>query len=280
MSGFSAHWLALREPADQRARNAGIAGMVAQTLGSAGHVLVCDLGAGTGSSLRALAPRLPARQDWLLIDSDPALLAAARGGLTDWADHAEASGRGFKLAVGDRRIDVTLREADLSGHLEHLLPASLELISSSALIDLVSDSWLDRLAHAARRRGAAVLMTLAYAGVERWMPPWPADAEMLAAFIAHQQGDKGFGPALGPQAAEVLSHKLKRVGYEVVLAPSPWRLTAERDARLIAVLADGIAAAVTETGSVPPGRVAAWLASRQTAVAAEIAHIDLFARLP
>ncbi len=280
MSGFSADWLALREPADRRARNDGIARMVAQSLAGAAHASICDLGAGTGSSLRALAPVLPVRQDWLLIDSDPALLAAARTALAGWADHADVADAGLAFAIGDRRIGVRLHQADLRDDLDGLLPAAADLINGSALIDLVSDAWLDRLVQAARRRGSMVLMTLSYAGLETWTPPFPADAEMLAAFTAHQQGDKGFGPALGPRAAEVLSRKLKRAGYEVVLAPSPWRLSTDREPALIAALAEGIAAAVGETGRLPPERVAAWRAARRAAAAVEIAHIDLFARLP
>lgn len=276
MSGFSADWLALREPADRRARSAGIVHVLARAFAGAEEVSVCDLGAGTGASLRALAPVLPERQRWRLIDSDPRLLDLGRAELAAWADAVE----GDRLEVGDRTIELALVEADLSCGLEEALPAEIDLVTSSALIDLVSDAWLDGLVAAVRRRGAAVLMALAYAGVERWRPAHRADAAMLAAFTDHQRGDKGFGPALGPAAAEVLSRKLKQAGFEVVMAPSTWQLAAKRDGALIGALADGIAGAVAETGQVEAGTVESWLAARRAAAAVDIGHIDLFARLP
>lgn len=282
MSGFSAEWLALREPADLQARNSGIVRMLQQTFSEAERIAVCDLGAGTGSSVRALAPLLPRVQDWTLIDHDPDLLTAARAQLSAWAAPAatKPADDGVSLVREDQQLGITLLQADLRGGVDQLLPASVDLINGSALIDLVSDSWLDQLTLAAAKRAATVLMTLSYAGVERWQPEHESDDEIQAAFNAHQQGSKAFGPALGPRATEVLARKLKNAGYEVVLGPSPWRLVGARDASLMAMLAEGIAGAAAETGQITSERANAWLHARRTASTAEIGHIDLFARLP
>ena len=72
MSGFSADWLALREPLDHASRNAAVAAACAAHFAGAETLAVLDLGCGTGSNLRALAPILPERQDWRLVDHDPA----------------------------------------------------------------------------------------------------------------------------------------------------------------------------------------------------------------
>ena len=77
MSGFSADWLTLREPYDLRARNPAVLDAVAAFLKPLSPVRVVDLACGTGSTLRALSPHLPARQNWKLIDNDPDLLAHA-----------------------------------------------------------------------------------------------------------------------------------------------------------------------------------------------------------
>lgn len=282
MSGFSAEWLALREPADLQARNPGIARMLQQAFAEMDRIAVCDLGAGTGSSVRALAPLLPRVQDWTLIDHDPALLTAARAQLSAWAAPAQARQADDRLSLEreDQQLSISLQQADLRRDLDQLLPASADLINGSALIDLVSDAWLDQLTLAAAKRAATVLMSLNYAGVERWQPAHESDDEIQAAFNAHQQGNKAFGPALGPRATEVLARKLKNAGYEVVLGPSPWRLSASRDAALMAMLAEGIAGATAETGQIAPKRANAWLHARRAASTAEIGHIDLFARLP
>src|SRR5439155_27096120 len=68
MSGFSADWLMLREPYDLRARNLTVLVAVETSLRPRSQVQIVDLASGTGSTLRALSPRLPKRQNWTLID--------------------------------------------------------------------------------------------------------------------------------------------------------------------------------------------------------------------
>ena len=75
MSGFSAAWLALREPYDARARNADVFSAVAALFKHRDLMQIVDLACGTGSAVRALGPRLAARQNWRLADNDPGLLA-------------------------------------------------------------------------------------------------------------------------------------------------------------------------------------------------------------
>src|SRR5947207_1786351 len=79
MSSFSSDWLALREPADHKARSARLASTIADVLPSVYDLAVLDLGAGTGSNFRYLSRRLERhrRQHWLLVDHDAALLARA-----------------------------------------------------------------------------------------------------------------------------------------------------------------------------------------------------------
>ena len=59
----------------------------------------------------------------------------------------------------------------------------------------------------------------------------PADAarsrRSIAAVNAHQRTDKGFGPALGPEAAQTAVERFERVGYSVVQGASDWVFGAE-----------------------------------------------------
>ena len=77
MSGFSADWLALREPHDERARNAEVLDAVVAAFAWHAVARVADLACGTGSTYRALSPRLPPTQRWRLSDNDLSLLARA-----------------------------------------------------------------------------------------------------------------------------------------------------------------------------------------------------------
>ena len=121
MTGFSAEWLALREPYDARARNPEVLEAVAAFLKPLPSVRVIDLACGTGSTLRALSPCLPARQNWQLVDNDVGLLM-----------YAQAT----PLA---KDIDVTVIPLDLNRDLEAALDGEVDLVATSALLDLVSD---------------------------------------------------------------------------------------------------------------------------------------------
>ena len=72
MSGFSASWLALREPYDVAARNREVLDTMAAAFAGVAPLAVTDLGCGTGSTLRAISPLLPASQSWRLADNDEA----------------------------------------------------------------------------------------------------------------------------------------------------------------------------------------------------------------
>ena len=84
MTGFSADWLGLREPADTAARPPDLVDWIAPSLPRDRSVHVLDLATGTGSNLRYLAPRLGGLQQWVLADHDPALLGAMPERLAAW----------------------------------------------------------------------------------------------------------------------------------------------------------------------------------------------------
>jgi hypothetical protein len=246
---FDTAWLDLREPADHAARDAGLLRTFAEALPDAPRIV--DLGSGTGSTLRAVSAALPHAQ-WRLTDHDPALLSEAKRR----APHAE-----------------TL-EVDLARDLSRALSGEADAITASALIDLVSAEWLDALVAGAR--GRTLYIALSYDGHEEWSPAHEDDAEIFAAFQAHQRGDKGFGPALGPEAVFYLKTALLDAGYQVETAASPWQVG---PGPLMESLATGIAGAAQEAG-VSAQTAENWLKARRDCAGCSVGHIDLLARLP
>ncbi len=92
---FAADWLALREPFDLAARSVALARRLAERLPRRPRLM--DLGAGTGSMFRFLAPIIGRGQDWILVDADAALLDDAFGRTAAWARrHAFRRDRGGK----------------------------------------------------------------------------------------------------------------------------------------------------------------------------------------
>ena len=226
---FSPDWLALREPADVKARSPRLASLVGGAL-PADVVHALDLGTGTGSNVRYLAERLPGRQDWLLVDADSRLIEEAKR----------------KSSFGIARV-VDLVEAVASPELG--IFSGRDLVTASALLDLVSARWLHGLAGKCRQVGAAVLFSLTYDGDIRCMPAEPEDELIRDLVNRHQQGDKGFGPALGPAASGAAERCFADLGYRVESEPSPWVLTP--DAR------DDVAAAPS-TGELQRQLIEGW----------------------
>ncbi len=227
---------------------------------------VLDLGSGTGANLRFLAPLLGEQQHWRLVDADPALLADGAARSADLAG----------VAVERLCLDLT----DSWERLEAVKPT---LVTASALLDLVSADWLERLAQRCQTWRAAVLIVLSYAGTIIWEPALADDRRVCAWLNRHQRTDKGFGPALGPKAAPALAAWLANRGYQVTLRPSPWRLGAEHAALQTALLAGWVDAA-QEIAPNRAGKLTAWANQRRAWIEQgqsrlTVGHWDLFATL-
>lgn len=277
MSGFQASWLALREPADHFARSAPLATRFAQALGERPRLL--DLGAGTGANFRYLAPRLGRAQEWLLIDHDPALGEAARAAIGDWA-----AGSGWPVSAADDglRIEAPGNLWELACRLEDLAEgwpedAQASAITASALLDLASADWLARLARWCR--GLPVLVALSVEGSLEWQPAEPGDQTVRLRFLAHQRRNKGFGPALGPDAPGRFAEALEAQGHRVEMTRSDWRLGPE-DAALLGATLEGIVGAAREVAADP--LLERWAATRRRQLAEgglglTVGHVDLLA---
>ncbi len=258
MSGFSAEWLALREPADHAARSASLTSDLATVLDGRRPLRVLDLAAGTGSNLRYLSDRLPPEQRWLLVDHDPALLAQALLRMP----------RGAPIEhVDTREQDLSAPEALASGIFD-----GRALVTASALLDLVSEAWLRSVAARCRDAGATVLFVLSYDGRLRCTPEHEADAMVRDLVNQHQRTDKGFGPALGPDGTDVAARCFADCGYAVQREPSDWRLTPDQSAlqqELIAGWADAAAAIAPERASA----IESWRGARLAHVDARRSHV-------
>jgi hypothetical protein len=264
VSGFSAEWLALREPYDVGARNPSVLDAVAMAFGAEAALAIVDLACGTGATVRAIAARLPARQTWRLVDNDLGLLA--RAGTLGELPHRS----------------VCARAVDLARDLELALEGPLDLITCTALLDLVSGEWLERLVVETAARRLPLYAALSYDGEAALDPPDPFDADMVAAVNTHQRRNKGFGPALGPAAAAQAIERFERLGYSVVQGRSDW-VFEPADGAIQNEILSGWAAAARELDERPAQQIAAWLTRRRELVAARrshmrIGHTDFFAR--
>ena len=257
-------WLRLREPADRRARSTELAGELGAALPT-GPVRILDVGCGTGSTTRWLAPLLPGPQRWLLVDRDPALLALVPERTVGVVDRD-----GEPVALSTRRDEITsLSAADL---------AEVDAVTASALVDVLTAAEIDGLAAACAAAGVPALITLTVSGEVEVDPPDPVDAEVAAAFDAHQRRTVAGRALLGPDAAATTADAFARHGMTVRTASTPWRLGDDDRQLAVRWLTERVAAAVEQRPELTVSAASA-LTRRVNAVRlhAVICHVDLLA---
>lgn len=276
---FAGEWLALREPADHAARSDDLARQAAHWLSGRETLRVIDLGAGGGSNLRWLAPRMPQAQRWTLLDHDAELLEAAER-------------LPLPRSKDGRRIGLETFCADLAD-LPCELFAGADLVTASALFDLVSRSWLESLAGRLASLNAAALFALTVDGRRGFVDPGgrriddDCDRRMARLFNQHQRRGKGLGDALGPMAAEELPALLEVAGLRVRVETSDWSLSVGQPETVplgVALMSDWTSAAIEQSPD-EAGRVEGWRRRRQAELEAGrigiyVGHVDVLALPP
>lgn len=285
---FDEAWLALREPFDAAARDAGLAIRLSAALPRRPRIL--DLGAGTGSLLRWLGHFIGRAQAWTLVDADAGLLEAAffhiadRAGAAGWG--ATWPGRNTLLVHaphGAWRVEALT--ADLRLAPQGLPLDAVDAVVNTALCDLVSEAWLWRMAEACAARRLPFYAALNVTGRERFVPPHREDALVARGFARDQRRDKGFGgAALGARAPAAIAEAFAAQGYTVLRAPSDW-IVPRRAAEMAVKLSDGHALAAMRQERRAARRIAGWMMdrvrqARDHRLAARIGHADLLCLPP
>ena len=249
MSGFSIEWLNLREGPDHRARDKHLLKNAVDWLNKlqAKDRVIVDLGSGTGSTIRCLhrsAKLLPSIQ-WRLVDNDPEVLAEA-----------------IDRHSNDYSVESFL--VDLS-ETQKLPLDSVSLITASALFDLVSENFIQELCQLVKGkndyRPVGLYSALNYDGCIKWTPSHPLDAAILVNFNTDQRRDKGFGPALGPDASDFLQSQFNITKFQCLSATSPWLLDSG-DYLLTESLINGISEVALQTDGLTNSDVLSWKAFR------------------
>nr|WP_078912186.1 class I SAM-dependent methyltransferase [Streptomyces sp. NRRL WC-3795] len=231
---YAPEWLRLREPADAAARAHDLLDPLRVRLvdrpGRAAHdgLVVHDLGCGTGSMGRWLAPLLDGAQHWVLHDRDPYLLHFAAVGTP-------------RFAADGSRVTVETRRGDLA----RLTPDALTgagLVTASALLDVLTAREVDALAAACAAAGCPALLTLSVAGRVELTPEHPLDTEITLAFNDHQRRSG----LLGPDAVSTAAEAFAAHGATVRTRSAPWRLGPDEAALAGQWLRGWVAAAVEQ----------------------------------
>ena len=245
MSGFSIEWLNLREASDHKARDRHLLKTAANWLNDlkSKDKVIVDLGSGTGSTIRGLQryTTLAPSIQWRLVDNDPELLAEAVH------RHSE------EYSIESFLVDLSATQK---------LPLeSASLITASALLDLVSSNFIRDLCQLIKEknedRPLGFYSALNYDGCIKWTPFHPLDAAIAMNFNTDQRRDKGFGPALGPDATDFLKTQFHSTKFQCLSAKSPW-LLGSADYLLTESLINGISDVAIQTDGLTNSEIQDW----------------------
>jgi hypothetical protein len=262
----SSDWLALREPEDARARSRDLA------LAAAGHlvpgpIVIHDLGSGTGSMMRWLAPLLPGPQTWVLHDWNATLIDRATNGFVP-------------LDREGRPVSIRTRGEELA----HLDPDALDdgsLVTASALLDVLTSKEVRVVIDACVAVGCPVMLSLSVTGEVRLDPRDPRDDVFAASFNAHQERRVSGRRLVGPTGVALAQRLFLDAGWNVRSASTFWRL-GDHDPLLLERWFDGWCDAALEQRADLEVYGADYRAlrssqSRRGALSAVVEHTDLLA---
>ena len=231
--------------------------------------MIHDLGCGTGSMGRWLAPQLPGPQHWIMYDRDPDLLELAAADLPG----RQPTGRGH-------RRDPAVATSPRLGPREL---AGASLITASALLDMLTADELDALVAACADAGCPVLVTLSVTGRVEFEPGRSAGRarrrRVQRAPAAHHRRPAGC-------SARTLSRPPSRRSAGAAprcwSRPSPWRLGAAQAEPGRGWFAGWVGAACEQRPDWPAdGRGYAGAGAREAAagrLAVTVHHADLLVR--
>jgi SAM-dependent methyltransferase len=278
--GFSADWLALREPFDRVARSRRLAARLAEVLPARPRIM--DLGAGTASLFRFLAPIIGRAQAWTIVDADEALLGYAFARTADWAEarglRVTTPGRALLIHTPQGAWRIEALATDFGDDPSRLPFATHDAVVCSALMDLVSAAWAERLAAALH---VPFLACLNVDGRDRFRPAHPDDRLIARGFARDMRRDKGFGRAMGADAPATLARLFAARGFRVATAPSDW-IIPQIAGPMLEAMVHGHAAAAANALPAAATRIAAWEQARlallaRGRLALTIGHRDLLA---
>lgn len=259
-------WLALREPEDARARSRDLARAAAAML-PAGPIVVHDLGSGTGSMMRWLAPFLPGPQTWVL---------------HDWS--ATLTERAINEPRPVDRDNEPIAVRAQVGQLADLRPVDLEgasLVTASALLDVLTSRETHAVVDACVGSGCPALLMLSVTGIVELNPLDDRDDTFQRAFNAHQLRMTDGRTPLGRYAEPVARGAFLEAGWQVRPTVTNWLLD-DGEPRLLREWLDGWIGAAVEQSPELHDEAVRYLELREAQqdrgeLSAIIQHLDLLA---
>jgi hypothetical protein len=264
--------LLLKEAADRRAKNSDVSDALTGWFEGRPSLDVLDLHAGTGATLRALAPILAPDQAWTLYARTQSEEALARDHLTRWAPDARTTDDGLFIERQGQKIAVRFKRHDVVAAGGALAEPPPDLVVIDDDLMRYPRDVIRRVVATLANRRSVIHARLVYDGRLKLQPHHAADGAFTAALHRRLMRDSGHGEATGPLAANELAEQLRHSDYSVIEGPSPLHLRAA-EAPLIRAVAKELAEAQRLVAKGHDRMIDTWLERPRSTL--EISQTDL-----
>ena len=273
----STELILLKEAADMRAKNSDVSDALSGWFEGRPSLDVLDLHAGTGATLRALAPILAPDQAWTLYARDASEESLARDHLTRWAPDARTTEDGLSIQRQGHRIAVRFKRHDVVAAGGALAEPPPDLVVIDGDLMRYPRDVIRRLVAILAGRRSVMHARLVYDGRLKLQPHHAADGAFTAALHRRFMRDDGHGEATGPLSASELAEQLRLSDYSVIEGPSPLHLRAA-EAPLIRAVQKELAEAQRAVAKGHDKMIDTWMARPRATL--EISQTDLVALPP
>ncbi|MFW7377277.1 MAG: class I SAM-dependent methyltransferase [Oligoflexus sp.] len=230
---LTSNWLYQRFHFDAKARHKTLEQEFLRRLTnqSASALRLLDLGSGTAANFLYLSMQIPAKQHWILVESNQQLLEDVPKNLellaqffgselaTDWFARLQSGEISYELRCQDFFKDSLL-----------LFREGFDAITANAVFDLnSSEQFRDLLQSIKQTRSlqAQLYFTLHLNSELSFLPEHPDDSFIGQSYHDHMSRPQDFGQAMGASAAEQMQQELLAERYKVQTGSSPWHISAQ-----------------------------------------------------
>jgi hypothetical protein len=216
-----------------------------------------DAGAGSGANMRYLMEKIPASQQWVLIEQNPDFSKASLQVLQQHARHQGYTSfmeqDTLTLQTPTKTIQVNAKQGSLL-EIENLTDLShTDAIVSNAVFDLFTLHQFDTFVSTIARYQLIFLSTLNYENMHFSPTRWQ-DEKMIALYHAHMLRPQTVGPAMGPACIPQMSDILKKHRYAVATGSSLWNIHS-KDEKMMRYLLNFMETSIAELPPSPEDKL-------------------------
>ena len=247
-TAYYLYWLDERYRFDAVARNPTIEQKFLHSLPSKDTISLVDVGAGSGANGRYLMEKIPANQQWVLIEQNPDFSKASLQVLQQHARHQGYTSfleqDTLTLQTPTKTIQVNAKQGSLL-EIENMTDLShTDAVVANAVFDLFTPHQFDTFVSTIARYQLIFLSTLNYENMH-FSPNTPQDEKMIALYHAHMLRPQTVGTAMGPDCIPQISEILKKYRYAVDTGSSIWNIHS-KDEKMMQYLLNFMESSITE----------------------------------